>query len=425
MKNIFDEDFVRMTMALFCEGIILMNDNFKQEDYSIPVPLENALDNLKAISIVENEDISTHLQDIYSLISKPINSWGIKFIDRSLKQEEKEWIIYNKRYKLNIRKYSEGILTGAYLLRESLATDDIKEYFELSKPFYKLRNNLSQKEYECFRTFMQGDSLFDSNYLDEQLFNIDSVSNEKLIKDKFVTPLDESLIYGDIVYCCKECGFPMRKNNLGELVCSFDKCVAKKEVLDISLDSNIQVKINKNKKYYTLSQYAQRYMKIPGIAERDLIERLKQIQLKEKLLSEISIFPNKDMADLRVGLDTSKNDKMYHILDVKDYLDPKKLAKIIAQEYNLISSKISKLSVHSSCNDVNNEFYIIVPDYLLKKEEKYKQIFEKTLKEKIKDSNIKLLSIDNYIKKVKKDIKKYKNNFKEDVYQYSLFEEVE
>lgn len=424
MKNMFDEDFIRMTMALFCEGIILMNNNFEQEDYSIPVPLENAFDNLKAISIIENEEISTHLQDIYNLISKPINSWGINFIDRSLKEEEKKWIIYNKKYKFN-REYSEGILTGAYILRESLATDDIKEYFELSKPFYKLRNNLSQKEYECFRTFMQGDSLFDSNYLDEQLFNINSVANEKIIREKFIKPLDESLIYGNVVYCCKECGFPMRKNNLGELFCSFDKCVAKKEVLDISLDSNIQITISENKKYYTLSEYAQRYMKIPGISERDLIEKLNQIQSKESLLSEISIFPNKDMADLRVLLNSSKDDKVYHILDVKDYLDPKKLAKIIAQEYNLISSKISKLSISPSSDNIENEFYIIIPDYLLKKEEKYKQIFEKTLKEKVKNSNITLLSIDNYIKKIKKDIKKYKKNFKEDVYQYSLFEEVE
>lgn len=425
-NNKFDNEYFKKTLALFCEGIIQLDNNLRCEKYTIPVSLEKSLDIIKSTCIMSGVEFDSSLKGVYNMISKPVNQWGLPFLEDAIEDEElADIIIYNKRYKLMSDYKEHGILTGAIKLKQALSADDIEEYFELSKPFYKLREELTQEDYEIFRTFMQGESLLDSNEIEDLLFDISDSKQIKFIKDKFIVPLDKSLIYDGAVHNCVNCGFPMRKNSLGELSCNFKKCVEKKKISGINLNASIEVKINNKKEYFTFSNYAQKYMKIPGIAEKELREMLKKLELKYKSFNSIEVFPRKDTVDFKVIInDTSR--EVFHLLDVKDYLSPNNLAKIIAREYGAITSKIEALSENSTNSNLEKQFLIIVPDYLLVKDKDYKKKFKNTLKEVVGKNNIELYSISKYIEVLKKTLKDFDKEIKaqeeKNIVQINLFD---
>lgn len=415
-NHVIDNEFLKKTLALFCEGIIELDNNFRCQKYIIPVSLEKSLDVIKCMCVINDIEFDSSLKGVYNLISKPINQWGLPFLERAIEDRELlDIIIYNKKYKLMSAYKEYGILTGAIKLKQSLSSDDIEEYFELSKPFYKLRGELTQEDYEIFRTFMQGESILDSNEVENLLFDISDSKHIKFIKDSFIVPLDSSTIYNGVIHKCVNCGFPMRKNSLGELSCNFNKCVEKKKISNIDLNASIEMKINNNKKYFTFSNYAQKYMKIPGIAEKELGEKLIELKRKYKSFDRLEVFPRKDTVDFKVSINGASKE-VYHLLDVKDYLNPNDLAKLIAREYGSINSKIEALSENSSSHSLEREFLIVVPDYLLEKDKKYKKNFESTLKETVGRNNIKLYSVTKYcaiLNKILKDFDKEIKNIKE------------
>ncbi|MBQ9000080.1 MAG: hypothetical protein IJ086_15495, partial [Clostridium sp.] len=258
-NNIVDNDYLKKTVALFCEGIIQLDSNLKSGIYVIPVSLEKALNTIKTLTLINNIEFDSSLKGVYELISKPLKDWNMPFIENAIDNKELlDTIIYNKRYKL-MSEYRDGILSGAIKLKKALCEDDIEEYFELNKPFYELRSELTQEDYEIFRTFMEDKSLLEGDDIEKLMYEITSSAHSRKIKDNFIVPLDESLIYDNTVHLCVNCGFPMRKNSLGELVCNFTKCTEKKKISDIDLNANIEFKIQKGKKYYTLSNHAQKY----------------------------------------------------------------------------------------------------------------------------------------------------------------------
>lgn len=414
-NNIMDNDYLKKTLALFCEGIIELDVNLKSGIYVTPVSLEKALNTIKTLTLINNIEFDSSLKSVYELISKPLKDWNMPFIENAIENKELlDIIIYNKKYKL-MSKYRNGILSGAMELKKALCEDDIEEYFELNKPFYELRSRLTQEDYEIFRTFMQDKSLLEEDDISDFMFEMSNSSDGKFVKDNFIVPLDESLVYSGTTHLCVNCGFPMRKNSLGELVCNFTKCVEKKKIMDIDLNANIEFKIQKGKKYYTLSNHAQKYMKIPGIAEKELKSELVVLDKKYKSFDKLELFPKKDTVDFKVTV-KKLNGELYNLLDVKDYLSPDGLAKMIHRELTQINSKVSSLLESKSDTNQEYRFLIIVPDYLIRKDKDYEKKFKNTLKSISGSSyvNIEIYSVSKYIKYLSKKLKDFDKEIKEE-----------
>lgn len=406
-KSITDNEYIKMTLALFCEGIIELNNNLMNKNTTIPLSLEKSLDVIKCLCIINDIEFDSSFNGLYNLVSKPIKDWGMPFIEDVIDDESMlNIILYNKKYKLMGEGYNEeGILTGAIKLKNSLSVDSVEEYFRLSKPFYELREKLTQKDYEIFRTFMQGKSVFDFDELEEALFEISDSKHIKFIKDNFIAPIDNSVIYDGVIHECVNCGFPMRKNSQGELCCNFNKCTENKTVRGVGLHNSNLLKVKKNKKYYTLSRYAQSYMKIPGLAEKELRIKLAALKTKYKSFEALNLFPKKDTMDFSVFMKSPLRD-VCNLLDVKDHLNPEGLAKIVIKEHTKIKSKVDTLI--KDINDKENlkvDFIIIIPDYLLKKDKDYKKVFEESLI-KIREVDIKIKTVSDYCRDLKTLLKK-------------------
>lgn len=371
-------------LAFLAQGVIDFCENISKENLEIPVTLERGFSGLKAMAIVSNEHFSTHLSDLHDLINKPISEWNYKFIDEAIDGFRiSEYMLYKDYIDEDDEdeEYTDK-LYGAYKIKNNLSDANINEYFSLDEPFNTLRNSFStQTEYEIFRTGLSN-SLLKRSEISKVFKGLDNKALE-VIKEYFYKDLNPlTQVYDGYVYVCPECGYPMEKRG-HHFYCPMKKCEDRKKAKGMSMIMPLEkVKANGLK---VLAYDMQAFIKIPGIAEDELISLLEVLNKKYNFIEEITKYPSKDLADVLIKL---KDDDI-DIIDVKDYRDPLNLVKSLNENNITIKSKVPKYT----------NAYIIIPDYLCSSS--YKKLFE----DNISNKKLKILSVSEYIDYLKNKFK--------------------
>lgn len=374
-------------LAHFCAGIEEYYSGIQNNCYDIPISLERGLSGLKALSILNGEFFSTHFEDIYSLITKPLNEWNLDFVCEAVNGFGiKDLIMYNEFIdpEDEDEEYTDEFY-GARKIKNTLSERNIDEYFSLSEPFYEIRNSCdTQKKYEIFRDGLQK-TLIKNRDIRTTFKGLDDYDIEN-IRKKFYTELNPlTQIYDGYVYACPECGYPMEKSGNNLFYCPMLKCNDKKDKLGISKIAYDKIPANGLR---VLVYDIQAFIKIPGIAEELLLRELNKLAIKESFIKSVSKYPLKDLADALVEFDDGTVD----IIDVKDYRDSVNLAKYLNKNKDVTE----KDGVPKYTNA-----YIVIPDYL--NTPLYKRVFDNHIKNK----KITMVSISEYIKLVKSRCSKY------------------
>lgn len=374
-------DFKRETqkyLAFLGEGIEMLGKDISTKR-EVPLSLEKALCGLKAMAIVNGEYFPTNLNDIYELISKPISEWNLDFITEAIKGFNISDLVIYQDF---IEDDDDDVLLGAKKLKNTLSESNIDEYFSLSQQFYEMRNELNEEEYVIFRQGLQN-SIVKNLEFNKIFAGLDKKFIEQ-IKKLFYTDLNPITQVSDgKIHICPTCGYPMEAE--GHLFyCPMNKCKQRrdKEKKSYILGNSIELKGN----YKVLTYEAQAFIKIPGMAEDALMEKLALLNKKYKCIKEMKKYPVKDLADLLVEFEDGSID----IIDVKDYRESMNLVKYLNSNGDITVKKgVPKF----------NEAYIIIPDYL---EDKY---YINNFENNIGNKNLKISSISNYIKMLEEKYK--------------------